>query len=467
MATVKILMLGETGSGKSTLSNYIAGEKYFEESSSHSSCTQDISCKIAKKGSRYENVLLIDTPGILDSGGKDQENMSKIIETLKKNHADGIKGILLLINVNNVRINDAVQKSLYIYCNMFPLVNFFEHLGIVFTHTYENFDEEDYDGIKKNAKSDYIPSLEKTFTNIVKEINRTKKTNIMTPDGLHYFFTDCGKTGKKYGYQRTKEEIDELVNWCSSLDVMCLDGIGAKVDVDCAHKERIDDELLESEEETIDENTTKVIKRFRAKYKVIDFHGREKEVDGDEPIRTKVFYRKKEFETPEVEETKDGDGKRTTTTTVYFRLNLYDENDKLVKKGDKQIFNTNSETKKEAQKKIEIYIKEHVFKGYKYDIEETRNGVQKYFDRISKQCVGIKILFTAANIFAFVYGLVNLVLLIFKRKKRWKIPYRLYVDQEWQKIEKTNEDGDIIIERKCLREYNEVRDYYMKPYQID
>ena len=61
------------------------------------------------------------------------------------------------------------------------------------------------------------------------------------------------------------------------------------------------------------------------------------------------------------------------------------------------------------------------------------------------------------------------IISLFRRKKRWKIPYRVYFDEKKMKFKTINDLG-IIKEHDPERVgevYNEITEFYMNPYQVD
>ena len=151
---INILLLGETGVGKSSLGNQILEEpNVFSISDRPESETKKT---LGHMGKNNKNIFVIDTPGFQDSEGKDKEHLTQMINYIKAQNL--LQAILLVFNYCENKESNILNKSnktiLEIIKNIFNNIDIGGHIGIFFTHYYPN--ETDEDEKESSEKNDFV-----------------------------------------------------------------------------------------------------------------------------------------------------------------------------------------------------------------------------------------------------------------------------------------------------------------------
>ena len=87
----KIVIVGQTGAGKSTLANVLLGQDpkckncTFEICNSHDSCTKETSYAVGKWLNHGADFTIVDTPGFGDTDNDDNELIDEMMTVLNEN----------------------------------------------------------------------------------------------------------------------------------------------------------------------------------------------------------------------------------------------------------------------------------------------------------------------------------------------------------------------------------------------
>ncbi|XP_038552475.1 GTPase IMAP family member 7-like [Micropterus salmoides] len=124
----RIVILGKTGAGKSSLANTIFGEKKFKIDDSLNSGTSE--CKAETKSINGRSITLIDTPGFFDTDKSEEELNCEIVSCITK-CAPGPHAFLILLKIEKATEQEkAVVKQI---CQCFS-DEAFKYATVIFTH---------------------------------------------------------------------------------------------------------------------------------------------------------------------------------------------------------------------------------------------------------------------------------------------------------------------------------------------
>ena len=239
-----VIILGETGVGKSNFGNFLIKDNKFEISPSLNSMTLNV-----QQGESKE-IIVLDTPGVNDTSTDENIEEKHLIEITKafKNEKN-LNTILILLNYQTPRLSRNLKIMIKLFCSVFKISFFLKHLGIVFTRCFTEDGRPDDEELNQK-RIEWDREIKKIIKNSL--INEQ-----LTEDKIQYFFVNLNPK-KKVLDQKTEEEMIRCKLWIVSNEYMNTDIIKVEKNPGCTEKE--EEEFFE--EKSI-EGENLIIKKFK------------------------------------------------------------------------------------------------------------------------------------------------------------------------------------------------------------
>ena len=205
------ILIGITGKGKSQIIKFLTGDPNAKVYSSKNSCTPYSSLyygAVPNGANEEELFCLIDTAGLCDTSGsnQDKKNYNDIKNILLKNKCE-VKGIFLIENFQDERLDGEERKVIKAASDLFPLAKFWSYTTIIFTHYY-NKGSTSKSQIKKEQIGPFNDSL-KTIMNQVKE--RIETIESIDVNNIHKLYINIDDNViEKRGFDFNDEDDTEL-----------------------------------------------------------------------------------------------------------------------------------------------------------------------------------------------------------------------------------------------------------------
>ena len=351
-----IIIVGETGTGKSSFINNLCQTPKCKVGLGLDSETEEVLG--VKCEGYYKDIFMIDTPGLNDSNGEEQDerNINLMNQFIKNNPR--IKGIIILLKFTDNKLTGSIKKSLKIFYDMFPLNNFWSHVVICFSYYYD---------MNPEAKIQIIKNYEKEFKKIMQQ-SKSEHKDFVIPEDIKMFFCEL-----KNPDEETKLEIKKIIDYLKIKEQMF---------------KKIEEKIEEPKiKESIKEGNVTTVEYYIEKItNFIDFDDSKNEVRKIIEKWKEIFIAEKE---EEIKEKVEGE-KKIIEHYIYK---------KIIHKNKKNEEEINIDKENPLEKYIEseemIYLPEEIDTKVEGNLTTYTHKFykqMKYIDKNSKETFGDKIL---------------------------------------------------------------------------